>query len=66
MTTEEQERRAYADGRLNDAILLGRIIDAQAEIDALRGYLRDAVDRMTQDQERGFHECNPGAQEAIE
>jgi hypothetical protein len=66
MTTEEQERIAYADGRLNDALLLGRIIDAQAEIDALRGYLRDAVDRMTEKQERDFNKCNPGAQEAIE
>jgi hypothetical protein len=66
MTTEEKERIAYVDGRSSDAILLGRIIDAQAEIDALRGYLRDAVDRMTQDQERDFHKCNPGAQEAIE
>jgi hypothetical protein len=65
-TLTERERQAYAAGNIELAELIACVIDADAENALLMGYLRDAVDHMTDAQREEFHRCNPKARETIE
>lgn len=42
MTLEERERRAYADGRVVEALLLATAIDLQISVDGIEKRLDDA------------------------
>jgi hypothetical protein len=60
-TLTERERQAYAAGNIQVAELIACVIDADADIAELLGYLRDAVDHMTDEQRDEFYRCNPNA-----
>lgn len=52
LTTEEQERTAYADGDTALATAWGRIIDLENQACKLRDLLREAVDEIDDAGER--------------